>query len=43
MEFGAAGLDLSFDTDYTSNVTRAFENFNKEYDLDPQTMGGEVT
>ncbi len=43
VESGAAGADLAFGTDYSRGVTDAFENFRREYDLNPRTTGGEIT
>ncbi len=43
VESGAAGADLAFGTDYSRGVTDAFENFRREYDLNPRTTGGQIT
>ena len=41
-EAAAAGLDLSMGTEYSRPVTEAFENFKREYDLDPRTAAGDT-
>ena len=42
-EFGTAGFDSAFGTNYSRPVTEAFENFKKEYNLNPTTTAGNVT
>tara|TARA_R100000353_G_scaffold8717_3_gene10179 strand:- start:1064 stop:5461 length:4398 start_codon:yes stop_codon:yes gene_type:complete len=42
-EFGTAGFDAAFGTNYSRPVTEAFENFKREYNLNPTTTAGNVT
>ena len=37
IESGALASDLAFGTEYSRGVTDAFENFKREYDLNPRT------
>lgn len=43
IESGALASDLAFGTEYSRGVTDAFENFKREYDLNPRTKGGQIT
>ena len=43
MESGAAASDLIFGTEYSRSVSDAFENFKREYDLNPRSTGGQIT
>jgi hypothetical protein len=43
MESGAAASDLIFGTEYSRGVSDAFENFKREYDLNPRSTGGQIT
>ena len=42
-EFGAAASDITFGTEYSRPTSDFFNDFRKENDLDPRTMGGEIT
>ncbi len=40
LELGTAGIDASFDTDYSRQVGDAFNQFKADYDLAPQSSAG---
>jgi DNA-binding transcriptional regulator YdaS (Cro superfamily) len=43
LELGTAGIDASFDTDYSRQVGDAFNQFKADYDLAPQSSAGKIT